>query len=165
MSIRKVVVQGILDDIRRGDHIIFGLNTEGHHPSGNEHYGLVQEIYEDYVTDFKEVGKHPIGTVITHESEDYNCWFHGIVTHGIVKGWPTDDDDSPHTYEAIQTALDSINAKYEDSIPLAAKSVWLGRGSQRKLGAVQGNIVHSLQSMANSDLPIDLYVPDGWVPW
>lgn len=165
MSIRKVVVGDVLEDIRRGDHIVFGINAEGYHPDDHDIYGLVREIREDYVPDLKGLGKNEIGTVITYESDDYNCFFHAIVTHSIATGWATDSDDVPHAYEAMQAALDQINEKYGDSIPLAAKTAFLGRGQQRKLGSTAGNVIHSLQSMANTELPLDLYVPDGWVIW
>lgn len=160
MTIRKVLPEDLLQDIRRGDHIIFGINSEGVHPDGSEHYGLVQQIYHDFCHEYKEVGKNDIGTVISHEVAEYGCWFHAIVTHSITAGWPTEDDDYPHTFIAIEEALNEINEKWGDEIPLAAKCVWLGRGKQRTLGGAKGNIIKTMRAMANSELPLDLYVPD-----
>lgn len=158
--IKKFVVGSILDDLRSGDHVIFSLNKNNVHPGTDVGYGFVNEVIEDHVAAFKDIGTPDIGTVITHESES-GVLFHGIVNHSIEYGWDYDGDHY-YSYEAIKEALDELYEKYDDYITKPMRSLWLGRGKMRRIGENQGNINWNLQAMANSKAELAVYILDGY---
>lgn len=162
LSIKKIVVDdgaGIFDDLRRGDHVVFGLNTFGSHPEGAG-YGVVEYICSNYCHEFKDIGKNDLGTIISHESEG-GVWFHGIVDLKLPEGW-VHDEYGESSYLAIQQALNMLYDKWDDELTRPMRSLWLGRGKQRKVGDAHGNINWTLQAMANSKLELVVYITDGW---
>lgn len=157
MPIREIVSDDILDDIRRGDHIIFSLNTHGLHPDSNVGYSFVNRVIDNYSTEFKSQTEREFGQIVTVESEEYNCFFHGIVNHSIVEGWP--EGEMPwenNSYRAITEALNTLEEQFSPTLPM--KSLWLGRGTMRKIGEVKCNIAKTIQAMANSEADLRIYI-------
>lgn len=160
--IKDIKAEDMLGDIQRGDHFIFGMNNKGIHPE--DIYGFTHRVVENYCHNFKDVGEHEVGTIITHEVPELHCTFHGIVTHDVEKGW-YHDPEGPSVYVAIRDALDSLEEKYDDELVRDMKSLWLGRGHQRLIGESKSNTRWTMQAMAQSKLPVVVYVQDGYEEW
>lgn len=157
MPIREIITGDIFDDLRRGDHIVFSLNAEGIHPDDNVGYSFVNAVIEDYATDYKSQTKRDIGKIVTVESDEYNCWFHGIVNHSINLGWPESPYPSEiNVYRSIQEALTELEQEFSPTLPM--KSLWLGRGKMRGHGEIKGDVVKCIQAMTNSEAELRVYI-------
>lgn len=157
----------ILEGLRRKDHVVFFLNTEGVHPDEGVGYSLVNEIIVgEGMTNFKSIGNQDFGHVMSQEDEGSGVWFHGIVCHSIRTGWPLGEDeeefltDPESAYAAIVTGLNKIWEDHEDDVVRPIRTVWPATAKMRNIGDTKGDVKKGMAALcaSNSMIPLEVYV-------
>ena len=144
MTVLAIIVDDILGDIKRKDHIIFGVNVEGIMPNTGVGYGFQNRVAEEHSGKFFSLGEKEIGEVVSVFVEEENFWLHGVVNHSVREGW------DPDNYDTVQLALDKLWAEHEDEVVRPMKTMWLGKGKSRQHGETKGSVIKGIQSLVNS---------------